>query len=144
MSTHPYLSLSINICLSRCTFPSPPPPSFPHPPIILCPSASMDEWWYSRGIVEEESFPGPVASSQIMHGTCSDHLALGSLMKRSHRNSFFCCHFILVHTFPVFTVWTLFITLTLLHFDFFDVLQSLVQSVNINKLLPKLNICTKM
>lgn len=31
-----------------------------HPSLSLF---SMDEWWYSRGIVEEENFPGDVASS---------------------------------------------------------------------------------
>lgn len=57
-------------------------------PILFCPSSSMDEWWYSRGIVEEESFPGPVASSsQIKQGTCSDHLTV-SLLKLSDRNTF--------------------------------------------------------
>lgn len=43
----------------------------PSPPLLydgapVIPSPSMDEWRYSRGIVEEESFPGYVASlSQI-------------------------------------------------------------------------------
>lgn len=102
-STHPFLSLTINITLSP-TLPAPlsypPPPSFPHPPIIpLCPSSSMDEWWYSRGIVEEESFPGLVASSsQIKQGTCSDHLSVGSVKKPSDTNSFFSSHALLVHT----------------------------------------------
>lgn len=75
----------------------PPPPPPPHPPVSsspplppiipLCPSFSMDDCWYSRGIVEEESFPGTVASSsQIKQGTCPDHLTLGSVMKPSDRN----------------------------------------------------------
>lgn len=100
--THPFpddkhLSLFSTLPSPLC-FPPPPTHYFPHPPIIpLCPSFSMDEWWYSRGIVEEESFPGPVASSsQIKQGTCSDHLTLGSVMKPSDRNS----HALLVHTFP--------------------------------------------
>lgn len=46
----------------------------PSPPLLydgapVIPSPSMDEWWYSRGIVEEESFPGYIASlSQIKAG----------------------------------------------------------------------------
>lgn len=69
---------------------------FPNPPIPLCPSFSMAGCWYSRGIVEEESFPGPVASSvQINQGTCSGHLTSGSQVKPTDRNSFFsllACH----------------------------------------------------
>lgn len=101
--THPpsFILLMINISLPLSFLPS----HHTFPPLLLlllflihssslCPSFSMDEWWYSRGIVEEESFPGCIASlSQIKQGTSSDHLSSGSVMKPSHRN---LCFFFLV------------------------------------------------
>lgn len=56
LSTHPLIPLKDkHLSPSSTLFSCPPPPAFPHPPILL---PSMDGWWYSRGIVEEESFPG--------------------------------------------------------------------------------------
>lgn len=153
------LSLMINISLLYTPPPPlcfpPHPPSLPHPPIIpLCPSSCVDERWYSRGIVEEESFPGPVtSSSQIKQGTCSDHLTLGSLMKPSDRNwgmtSLFThslclqCNAVL-HTITLpasFTYFTFHVTLICVFFYVFVLLLKSINAeiYNQTKVLHKIN-----